>query len=120
MNLPTTDLYPLVRDLTEAEYGSCSSDTIFGSFSLKELAVPTTTPRPLPSPDRATQEKYHRSNNFLAPSRKNSFSRKNLPQLISPSNSYDNKDDESERERMEERELEFEDSFVLTRQVKVL
>lgn len=47
----TQNLYPVVQDLTDAEYGGncCCADIEFGNFSLKDLVMPAVSPRPLPN-----------------------------------------------------------------------
>ena len=41
-------LYPVVQDLTDAEYGGiCCCDIEFGNFSLEDLVMPIVSPRPL-------------------------------------------------------------------------
>jgi hypothetical protein len=100
MNVCARDLYPIVQDLTDAEYGCCSSEMIFGSFSLQELVVPSTTPRSLPSPDR-TQLQHDRKSSTQSMQRDNSL---------------------LENESADSGGLcggpsRFEDNFVLTRQV---
>ena len=56
MQVSTSQLYPLVHDLTEAEYAGgssstcgCCHDTVLGRYSLNEIVNPSTTSRrPLP------------------------------------------------------------------------
>eukprot|EP00980_Cylindrotheca_fusiformis_P002345 scaffold543_cov119-Cylindrotheca_fusiformis.AAC.12 len=101
MDVSTTDLYPVVQDLTDAEYGFCNSQMLFGSFSLQELAVPSTTPRSLPSPDREDRKICQ----------------------CSPQSKHKDSSLVDNRERREEPESgcrfsgQFDDSFVLTRQI---
>ena len=96
MNLP--DLYPVVQDLTEAEYGCCSSEMVFGSFTIQDLANPHST-RPLSSSSTFR--------NAAILDRENSL-------LDHHSNVRDNLDEMMIREHSCSR---FEDRFVLTRQV---
>lgn len=107
MDVSTKDLYPVVQDLTEAEYGCCgSSEMIFGNFSIQDLAIPITKPRPMTSPDRKSRaEKQKGSLSLSSVERSNSI--------------LDDKEDSSERDtsKSEKRVVEFEDNFVLTRQV---
>jgi hypothetical protein len=107
MDVSAKDLYPVVQDLTDAEYGCCSSEMIFGSFSLQQLAVPSPTPRSLPSPDR-TQLQHDRKSSTQSMQRDNSL--------------LHNGSATEERESADSGELcggpsRFEDNFVLTRQV---
>lgn len=49
----TENLYPVVHDLTDMEYGNnssgmCCCDEVLGGFTVKDLAIPILTPRSLP------------------------------------------------------------------------
>lgn len=108
MAVSAKDLYPVVQDLTDAEYGCCSSDMIFGSFSMQELAVPSATPRSLCSSERTEYQQHERRNSTQIKHRDNSLIQHGEPV--------------EERESAESGVLgggscQFEDSFVLTRQV---
>lgn len=60
-------LYPVVQDLTDAEYGGiCCCDIEFGNFSLEDLVMPVVSPRPL-SNLSSTFSPSHSRSNILGP-----------------------------------------------------
>ena len=107
MNVSASDLYPVVQDLTEAEYGCCSSGVVFGSFSLQDLASPNAMPLPA-SPRNGLR------NEHLSPR-----------SVIHRENSLNHNPNAGVRERestvgttiREHSNSRFEDTYVLTRQV---
>jgi hypothetical protein len=67
---PCTELYPVVRDLTETEYGSSSGSRgglccgqMLGSFALEDLALPNVRALQLSNPPESSREQHcrHRS-----------------------------------------------------------
>jgi hypothetical protein len=54
MEVSTQSLYPVVQDLTDAEYGEiCCCDIEFGSFSLEDLVMPVISPLPISPPSQS-------------------------------------------------------------------
>lgn len=112
MNLSASDLYPVVQDLTEAEYGCCSSELVFGSFRLEDLAHPSAVPLNS-SPRNGIQNCYRLA---PRPSTRNVVDRENSlidnpKDLVNELNRVDKM---TRRNQLHNR---FEDIFVLTRQV---
>lgn len=110
MDLSATDLYPVVQDLTDAEYGCCSSAMVFGSFSLQQLASPNATPL-------ASSSSHGKRNVRLSP--RSVLDRENSLVAL-PNNDRAHQEQEfpltvRRRDRLYDR---FEDNFVLTRQVR--
>lgn len=129
----TQDLYPIVQDLTDAEYGNCCCcDATLGSFSLEDLATPITSPRSLtPTPPTTPKslplepKKAHRRGHSLfglnmtsprGPSMHHrSHSSPGIPPESCPSEDTNTISTEAE-ERVTEGS-KFDDTYVLTRQV---
>jgi hypothetical protein len=124
MEVSTQNLYPVVQDLTDVEYGygCCCCGSMLGSFSLEDLAVPVTTPRALPppplKPPKARRNLHRRSHSLfsLTSSKSDLYHRQSIssPSMVS--------EDSSSTFCMESEErvtdsTKFEESFVLTRQV---
>lgn len=119
------DPYPIVQDLTDAEYGCCAcSSEMFGSFSIKDLAMPTTTPLSIPSPPRKQFKKSYPSSSSESPPQNPSPPQQQqhkrthsllLNEHHQPTNLHTNNILEFD-ERAKEYS-NFSDNFVLTRQV---
>jgi calcium/calmodulin-dependent protein kinase I len=73
MEASIKSLYPVVQDLTDAEYGCCCCDSCaLGSFSLEDLAIPVASPRTLadvpetpPCNCEENRVRHHRRDNSL-------------------------------------------------------
>lgn len=63
--MSTHNLYPVVQDLTDVEYGHgcCCCDSMLSSFSLKDLAVPVATPRTLTPTGLKSKERVREGKN---------------------------------------------------------
>jgi hypothetical protein len=140
-----SELYPVVHDLTEAEYGKCGGGgnlagggvVMLGKFSLQELARPNIHPRRLPHDDhpstssqngaldktRKRQRRHSRTPSLLQ-LMSSHFSSMSHSSCFSPQEAVD-VPMESEREEEDEdrivqgpsKTISFDDVFVLTRQV---
>jgi hypothetical protein len=127
MEVSTQNLYPVVQDLTDAEYGYgyCCCGSMLGSFSLEDLAVPVITPRALPpppppslKPPKAPNNSHRRGHSlFSLTSSKSDLSHRrsnSSPSMISEDSSSTFCTESEERVTDS---TKFEESFVLTRQV---
>jgi len=103
-------LYPVVEDLTELEYGCCPCDentTMLGRFPLRDIAFPL-----YQAPDMHSQKpeetKSHRRSSSASSMHKRRTSSGSL---------FD--DENTVNTDNEEMVAKFDDSFVLTRQVRI-
>ena len=122
------ELYPVVQDLTDVEYGyecCCCDTSMITPFSAEDLAMPVTTPKPIPLPPQPIKpsKKSHRRGNSLfslTSSTKSSTVSSHRRSFSSPSSVSEDSTTtfctESE-ERVTMNSCRFEETFVLTRQV---
>mmetsp|Transcript_39709 Transcript_39709/g.95919 ORF Transcript_39709/g.95919 Transcript_39709/m.95919 type:complete len:415 (-) Transcript_39709:77-1321(-) len=109
MNLSVTDLYPVVQDLTEAEYGCCSSEMVFGSFSLRDLANPNANAMQLSSSLRNGFRNEYPSPRIVV-DRENSL-------IVKPKDRVRERECVDEITKRDHSHSRFEDNYVLTRQI---
>jgi hypothetical protein len=129
------NLYPVVQDLTETEYGTgafCGG--MLGSFALEDLAFPIANARSLPSTPEPSKRKQHNRGHslFQLPSAMSRFASSTTHKRSSSApnevescptdetlQTTDSSDNAHELEA-EETTTSFDDAFVLTRQVRFM
>jgi hypothetical protein len=90
MAVSAQSLYPVVQDLTDAEYGGmCCCDIEFGNFSLEDLVMPVVSPRPLSnlSPISSPSHSRGKSLGLLLPSTSSPLSSSSKPKSHKRGNS---------------------------------